>query len=310
MLALGAGASWAEPAADEGGEAKAADRTSAVPAGADAAKGTDTAMPPRISAEAVCANIASAAAANGLPTDFFTRLIWQESRFNARAVSRAGAQGIAQFMPGTASWRGLADPFAPAEALWESAEFLRELRAQYGNLGLAAAAYNAGPTRVQDWLAGRRSLPGETRAYVRIITGRTVEDWAASKPPDAIETKTPPGITCAQIAVLLADPRRRSAPPTTSGAWAPWGVQLAGNWSQANALASYEALQRKFAVLRGRSPLVVKNRMPGRGPAAWHRVRVAEQSRESAEKLCAQLKADGAPCIVLRNPRTAQAEIN
>src|SRR5467141_1920921 len=61
----------------------------------------------------ICDVLAAAAAENDLPVDFFARLIWQESRFDPTAVSRAGAQGVAQFMPATASWRGLADPFDP-----------------------------------------------------------------------------------------------------------------------------------------------------------------------------------------------------
>ena len=125
-----------------------------------------------------CLALAKAAAAHDLPLDFFVRLIRQESNFDPNSVSHKGAQGIAQFMPGTARWRGLADPFEPSQSLYESARWLRELREQFGNLGLAAAAYNAGPGRVQDWLAGRGGLPGETRAYVRIITGRAAEAWA------------------------------------------------------------------------------------------------------------------------------------
>ena len=81
-------------------------------------------------------------------------------------MSRAGAQGVAQFMPATARWRGLADPFDPVEAIAKSAKLLRDLRRDFGNLGLAAAAYNAGPARVRDWLAGRRGLPRETRPCV------------------------------------------------------------------------------------------------------------------------------------------------
>src|SRR5262245_34587127 len=69
----------------------------------------------------ICRTLAQAAADNNLPVDFFTRLIWQESRFDAGAVSSKGAQGIAQFMPGTASMRGLSDPFEPLLALRESA---------------------------------------------------------------------------------------------------------------------------------------------------------------------------------------------
>jgi soluble lytic murein transglycosylase-like protein len=91
-----------------------------------------------------CDTLNSAAATHGLPLEFFTRLIRQESNFNPNSVGRAGAQGIAQFMPGTARWRGLSDPFELTEALYESARWLSELRNQFGNLGLAAAAYNAG----------------------------------------------------------------------------------------------------------------------------------------------------------------------
>jgi soluble lytic murein transglycosylase-like protein len=66
-------------------------------------------------------------------------VIWQESRFNSSAVSPKRAEGIAQFMPRTASWHGLADPFELIEALRHSAAYLRELLSQFGKLGLAAA---------------------------------------------------------------------------------------------------------------------------------------------------------------------------
>jgi Transglycosylase SLT domain len=121
-----------------------------------------------------------AAATHTLPTDYFLRLIRQESGFNPNSVSPAGAQGIAQFMPATAFDRGLKDPFDPAEALPKSAELLDELRDQFGNLGLAAAAYNAGPERVRRWLAGKSQLSQETIDYVRVITGHDAVDWAKS----------------------------------------------------------------------------------------------------------------------------------
>ena len=78
-------------------------------------------------ASELCPTLEQAAAENGLPLDFFVRIIWQESRFNARAVRPKGAAGIAQFMPATASGHGLADPFEPVEALRHSAAYLREL---------------------------------------------------------------------------------------------------------------------------------------------------------------------------------------
>jgi hypothetical protein len=121
-----------------------------------------------------------AATAHTLPVGYFLRLIRQESGFNPNSVSHAGAQGIAQFMPATAYDRGLKDPFDPAEALPKSAELLNELRDHFGNLGLAAAAYNAGPERVHRWLAGKSPLPQETIDYVRVITGHDASDWARS----------------------------------------------------------------------------------------------------------------------------------
>ena len=126
----------------------------------------------------LCPTLEQAAAENGLPLDFFVRVIWQESRFNALAVSPKGAQGIAQFMPRTADWRGLSNPFDVSAALKASASYLRDLRSRFGNLGLAAAAYNAGPQRVQDWLSARGGLPKETRHYVQIVTGHSVEEWS------------------------------------------------------------------------------------------------------------------------------------
>jgi Transglycosylase SLT domain len=142
----------------------------------------------------ICLMIQSVAKANVLPVDFFARLIWVESRFRPDEIgpltyTGQRAQGIAQFMPDTAAERGLSEPFNPVEALPKSGELLAELRDQFGNLGLAAAAYNAGPERVREFMAGSRDLPLETHNYVLAITGRPVEDW--KKPTEAESSKGP-----------------------------------------------------------------------------------------------------------------------
>jgi hypothetical protein len=256
----------------------------------------------------ICRTLAEAAADNELPEEFFTRLIWQESRFDPAAVSPAGAQGIAQFMPQTAATRGLADAFEPMQALRESASYLRELRTTFrGNLGLAAAAYNAGPGQVEAWLAGRRRLPGETQAYVLIVTGRSAEAWARQPPTQAEPAGPPPaseamGARCIELASLMIDRPRRRLALMSSPAWGPWGVQLAGNWSEGGVLAAYERLRRRHgAVLGDRLPLVLYAR---RGSGSTFVVRVSEKSRAEAEALCARLRAAGGACIVLRNPRS------
>ena len=153
-----------------------------------AAQGAE--MPPPLPAPAslarpvpICDLIEEAARSHALPLAFFTRLIWRESRFRPHALSPAGAQGVAQFMPGTAAERGLVDPYAAREALMHSAAFLDELRTTFGNFGLAAAAYNAGPGRVTRWLAGQSELPQETLDYVPAVTGHDAQAWRASPPP-------------------------------------------------------------------------------------------------------------------------------
>src|SRR6185503_2565952 len=259
----------------------------------------------RPSADTVCRTLVQAATDNELPIEFFTRLIWQESRFNPGAVSPKGAAGIAQFMPRTAAERGLADPFEPLQALRESASYLRELRTTFrGNLGLAAAAYNAGPGRVEGWLAGRRTLPGETRAYVRIVTGHAAEAWASQQPPQFAATDVPKGANCVEVASLITTPQRRPpAAATTSPAWGPWGVQLAGNWSEGKVLASYEQLRRRYhSVLSDKLPLVLQAHVGGKRIASKHILRVSESSRAGADALCAKLRTAGGACIVLRNP--------
>jgi Transglycosylase SLT domain/SPOR domain len=253
---------------------------------------------PTTAVDSVCPALAAAASANDLPIDFFSALIWQESRFDPQAVSHAGAQGVAQFMPATASQRGLADPFNPVEAITKSAQLLRDLRHEFGNLGLAAAAYNAGPGRVRDWLTGRRDLPGETRAYVRLVTGRSAEEWTSAK-PDPAEMPIVNSPPCQLTAGLVVNASSHATPPGANPI-DPWSVELVGSSSANGALAAYRQLQQKYSViLAGHEPRVVFHGLVR--DMGWARVRVDAESRTSAEKLCRSLRAAGAGCDVLRN---------
>jgi hypothetical protein len=145
----------------------------------DPAMDLPASRPQTLSRSSVCSAVASVARANDLPVPFFANLIWQESGFNPRSISPAGAQGIAQFMPTTAKEYGLANPFDPIHAIHAAGRFLNKLVAQFGNLGLAAAAYNAGPGRVNDFMTKRRRLPDETKNYVVRVTGRPAEKWVS-----------------------------------------------------------------------------------------------------------------------------------
>jgi soluble lytic murein transglycosylase-like protein len=90
-----------------------------------------------------------------------------ESNFNPFAVSPAGAQGIAQFIPSTAAAYGLADPFDPVAAIEAQAHLMSDLISRLGDPQLALAAYNAGPAPVE----ACHCVPAipETTAYVSRI---------------------------------------------------------------------------------------------------------------------------------------------
>jgi len=154
----------------------------------------------RLSRGGLCSAIAAVAKANDLPITFFANLIWQESSFRPRTISPAGALGIAQFIPETAVEYGLMNPFEPLHALFAAGKMLRRLNDRFGNLGLAAAAYNAGPQRVSGWMAEQRTLPSETQAYVIRITGRPADQWLSSEiRNDPAATLMPAKAPCAEV---------------------------------------------------------------------------------------------------------------
>ena len=112
-------------------------------------------------------HILTAACEAGVPVKLFDALISQESRYRPAARSHAGAIGLAQLMPGTARYLGIANPWDPLENLRGGARYLREQLDRFGRWDLALAAYNAGPGNVRkhDGIPPFR----ETRNYVRTI---------------------------------------------------------------------------------------------------------------------------------------------
>ncbi len=184
------------------------------------------------SRNALCSHAAAVAAEHDLPVPFFANLIQQESGFKSHVVSPAGAQGIAQFMPRVARAYGLENPFDPLHSLSVSARFLRELLGQFGNIGLAAAAYNAGPRRVQDWMARRGKLPEETRNYVRNITGHPAERWARVNARTE-DTRLPAHARCPDMpAIEVSVPEAAPVKVAKNGAKGK-GTKLASKGSRA-----------------------------------------------------------------------------
>jgi hypothetical protein len=160
--------------------------------------------PPAELQMAICRTVDAAAASNRLSPAFLTRILWQESRFDPDATSRAGAEGVAQFTPKTAIEHGLLDPRQIGPSIVHAARVLAELTIKFGNVGLAAAAYNAGARRVTTWLRGQSALPVETENYVVAVTGHTAAEWALGSPPNPRDDRS-----CAVVVASLGG----STPP-------------------------------------------------------------------------------------------------
>lgn len=303
----------------------------------EATKKAEAAAKEAEAVEALCTLMMGAAQEYSVPADFFIRLIWKESRFNPNAVSPVGAQGIAQFMPSTARIRGLEDPFDSAQALPASAAFLRELKDRFGSWGLAAAGYNGGPNRIPPFLAGQRTLPYETVAYVFSITGRSVDYWrgrarsaAAIEPPRQMPATTgtmaedtliepwsptpaspaprplrrpdvaPASIHCPTLVARLG--RSRDISPPSNGTWTRWGAQVAGHTSRNVAMRQYARIKSRLPEdLVAVGPRVIVRRFAARGRRPIHAVQFAAANQREAQALCRRISQRLAPCVVVRN---------
>jgi hypothetical protein len=255
--------------------------------------------PPPVTIGRVCDLIETHAERNGIPKDFFARLIWKESRFDANAVSPAGAEGIAQFMPGTAALRGLDDSFDIEKAIPASARYLGELKSGFGNLGLAAAAYNAGENRVSRWLISGGFLPIETEDYVLDIMGEFVDKFTDTNYAGTVQPIDPKSSfrdACRRLPVIQS----------TMVAMAtinikPWGVQVAGNFRRAAAIKQWQRLKGRFsALLAEYEPVVSRVRTPI-GRRGIYAVRIGVENRANADIICQQLRGAGGSCVVVRN---------
>jgi hypothetical protein len=245
----------------------------------------------------VCRIVETVAEENGLDPNFFARLLWRESLFDPSAVSPAGAQGIAQFMPSTAELRGLEDPFNPAEALVASAVYLAELTETFGNIGLAAVAYNGGEGRAARFLAGESGLPRETRDYVAAITGFHAETWRDT-PPASLDLSLEPEAAfqdACLVKVAGRTVREFVAPPP------PWGVIVATNRDRAGVERHVARLMNRHRAILGNEVFrYVHERRPGALAMFWV-AQVGRETQVAADELCLRLRRAGGDCSVRRN---------
>lgn len=249
----------------------------------------------------VCKLIERNATQNGLDPNFLARLLWKESRFEPGAISPVGAQGIAQFMPGTADLYDLHDPFNPAQAIVKAAWYLRYLTDTFGSIGMAAIAYNGGENRAARFVARQTTLPYETLDYVEAITGHDALSWRDNPPKAedlrlALNPDLPFRAACEklggdrQLREFMVQPRVH-----------PWGVIVASHPSQSGAAQQVSRLNRSLRpILEGRRVGYVRKRLTGMQRAVYT-AQVGFDSRNEAASFCLRLQRLGGRCIVLAN---------
>ncbi len=103
---------------------------------------------PVVGTDAYSSIIAAASTAYGLDEDLIRAVIQAESSFNTNAVSSAGAEGLMQLMPGTAASLGVTDSFDARQNIFAGTQYLSKQIERFGDIRLALAAYNTGPSRV------------------------------------------------------------------------------------------------------------------------------------------------------------------
>ncbi|WP_246704409.1 lytic transglycosylase domain-containing protein [Rhizobium sp. P32RR-XVIII] len=249
----------------------------------------------------ICTAIDHFARANQLPPDYFARLIWRESRFRPDALSPKGAEGIAQFMPGTAKLRGLENSYDALSALQASAAYLDDLRNRFGNLGFAAAAYNAGEDGLAAFLQAG-ALPFETRSYVTAITAHTIEEWK-DRPPEKPAPELDKDKPFLEACIALAESRRlKSDPWQPEGVWAPWGAQLAAHFDPSAARSLFlQDISKLPSPLNAERPLILRQRDRSFGYRPRYVARVGRQTRAEANQVCQEVRKSGGVCLVFKN---------
>lgn len=248
-----------------------------------------------------CQQIQNTSRRYGLDAGFFARLLWQESRFDPNALSHAGAQGIAQFMPQTAKLRNLNDSYNPAQAIERSAQYLGILQRTYGNAGLAAVAYNGGEGRADGFTKAGKGLAGETIKYVQIITGTSAEHWR-DDPPKSHDFRLNGAQPFLQACLRMATQRKltKLAPPRNR--YKPWGAQLGFGKDKKTARANVKRLTRRCAraVKKEKIDYIsIKSRV--RTQPNYFMGRIGRTTRAEAETLCRKLRAQNCLCRVYRN---------
>jgi len=281
--------------------------------------------PPRsVSQAEIDAYVAEASGRFGMPEPWIREVIRQESggrtTLNGKPiVSKAGAMGLMQLMPGTYEEmrrkHGLgSDPFEPRDNILAGTAYLREMYNLFGSPGFLGA-YNCGPRCYGDYLAGNRGLPSETRNYIASVAPRLdrspgpagTDVMVASAPPQppagAVTLAPLPSASVPRVTVAEALPPPVTQPPSIPVAASgfvggEWMVQLGAFRSPDDSARMIDRARRSApGGLLERAQHVVQPVDTRSGPL--YRARLSGLSQQDAATACASLAGQGMACFVV-----------
>ncbi len=183
-----------------------------------------------------------------------------------------------------------------------AAHLLSDLKRQFGNLGLAAAAYTAGRRGCRTGSRAAGACPPKPALMFLAITGRAPEEWRTPATGVEYPEGGAPRLGRAGEAADLpsghrrtaaAEPRRRFALGRFGGPGRPWGIQLAGNFSKALALQSFARTRATYAKVIGEvRPMIIGTRLRNRGTRAFYRI-FGSQPRRGRRRLPVRQDSSG-----------------
>jgi len=197
--------------------------------------------------------IQDAARAYGVSPRLLSALLFQESGFNPKAISPAGAQGIAQFMPGTSKQYGV-NAFDPQSSIEGAARYLSDMYKQFGNWEHALAAYNSGPGNVRKY----QGIPpfSETQRYVKNVMSLSQQQPQSTPAVSGVVTSAMrtliPQAQAQEFQQVAMPPQRATSSNnyTVKKGETLWGIaeRLLGSGSRWKELGGYQGEPRKLPI--------------------------------------------------------------
>mgnify|MGYP001166591466 FL=1 len=252
----------------------------------------------------ICTLIAEQAETTGVPEALMARLFFSETGFDPAYTSPTGATGVAKFNAAVAGSVGLSDPTDIEIAIPAAAKRIADLKSQFGNFGLALAAYQAGEKPVRRWLDGKGYLPVSTMIFVRKMTGESPEFFRNPKAKldvRPLETRFGFGDACRRMPLIASGDASLEEPSDM-----PWAVVVGTGNDIDAAMTFWSEVKERTGFRIGGGKVYVMPVAAGMGRPSHFSVRIGAETRGSAQATCSKLRGLGGACMITKSRQVGE----